>query len=545
MTSAEKPAQDSNITEVLQSLIVAFVLAMAFRGFVLEGFIIPSGSMAPTLMGQHVRWRSDVTGYEFAFDGKSIVDSITASRGRVDPSLRRPVSDPMLGESVELWAPTMAELSGRVRMGDRVLVMKAMYLLGKWIPAFAPSRWDVVVFKCPTDPVGERQNFIKRLVGLPNESILFADGDLFTGPVDATDARALHVQRKPEYIQRAVWQPVFNSDYVPVSLDRLSPELRGLAASPWVGQDWTVRDGSGPLREYRTDSSGTTTLRWDSNIHRIDDWNAYNKQLLGLGPSIPVSDVRVCAAIDPEQPESFSTTFRLSARGHLFEFIVAPTSINLRIVEAESGSTVASSTHDWTMPAHPWRVEFWHVDQAMKVFIDERLVAELEYDWTAMERLEHALFGPTIEQYRREPESVMPQPPDLSWAFTGSPVTMRSVRVDRDLYYRPAKFSGGRVPADFAPTSNGLGFGIDPMHPGVLGDDHFMMCGDNSPASSDARVWGASHPLTEQFIDTAPFVVHRKLLLGKAWAVYLPSPVPVGESGRTLIPDFGRLRFIR
>ncbi len=34
---------DSNIVDSLQSLIVAFVLAMTFRGFVTEGFVIPTG----------------------------------------------------------------------------------------------------------------------------------------------------------------------------------------------------------------------------------------------------------------------------------------------------------------------------------------------------------------------------------------------------------------------------------------------------------------------------------------------------------------------
>jgi len=46
-------------------------------------------------------------------------------------------------------------------------------------------------------------------------------------------------------------------------------------------------------------------------------------------------------------------------------------------------------------------------------------------------------------------------------------------------------------------------------------------------------------------IDPTPFVVNRKLLLGKAWVVYFPSPFPIQEKGLPVIPDFGRLRFIR
>ncbi len=46
-------------------------------------------------------------------------------------------------------------------------------------------------------------------------------------------------------------------------------------------------------------------------------------------------------------------------------------------------------------------------------------------------------------------------------------------------------------------------------------------------------------------IDDSPFVVNRKLLLGKAWVVYFPAPYRVTEDSKRLIPDFGRLRFIR
>ena len=51
-------------------------------------------------------------------------------------------------------------------MGDRVLVLKYLYAFQD------PQRWDVVVFKNPTDPNGDAANYIKRLVGLPSEQLL-------------------------------------------------------------------------------------------------------------------------------------------------------------------------------------------------------------------------------------------------------------------------------------------------------------------------------------------------------------------------------------
>ncbi|MFM7846121.1 MAG: S26 family signal peptidase [Planctomycetota bacterium] len=43
-----------NVTrETIESVLVAIILALLFRTFIGEAFVIPTGSMAPTLMGNH------------------------------------------------------------------------------------------------------------------------------------------------------------------------------------------------------------------------------------------------------------------------------------------------------------------------------------------------------------------------------------------------------------------------------------------------------------------------------------------------------------
>ena len=53
--------------------------------------------------------------------------------------------------------------------GDRILVSKFAYDFSP------PQRWDVIVFKYPEDA---KTNYIKRLIGLPNDVIRIRDGDI-------------------------------------------------------------------------------------------------------------------------------------------------------------------------------------------------------------------------------------------------------------------------------------------------------------------------------------------------------------------------------
>ena len=66
---APKTASDeentTNIKETIESILVAFILAFIFRAFVVEAFVIPTGSMAPTLLGAHQRFVCPDCGYQF------------------------------------------------------------------------------------------------------------------------------------------------------------------------------------------------------------------------------------------------------------------------------------------------------------------------------------------------------------------------------------------------------------------------------------------------------------------------------------------------
>ena len=82
------------------------------------------------------------------------------------------------------------------------MVSKFAYTLGD------PERWDVIVFKFPGNP---KQNYIKRLVGLPNETLTIHHGDVYSRPM-GTDQPSVMV-RKPPHKILAMRQLVYDSDY--------------------------------------------------------------------------------------------------------------------------------------------------------------------------------------------------------------------------------------------------------------------------------------------------------------------------------------------
>ena len=105
------------------------------------------------------------------------------------------------------WGPTIRSTSYPSYNGDRILVGKFAYEFGE------PQRWDVIVFKYPGDATTDaRTNFIKRLVGLPGETVRIQHGDMW---IRRTARSAFHIARKPPEKLLAMLQPVFDNDYMP------------------------------------------------------------------------------------------------------------------------------------------------------------------------------------------------------------------------------------------------------------------------------------------------------------------------------------------
>ena len=196
----------------------------------------------------------------------------------------------------------------------------------------------------------------------------------------------------------------------------------------------------------------------------------------------------------------------------------------------------------------PLRVEFWHADQLMSMYIDGERIAELQYDFGPEQRLRLATgSGPNvpIEEIAGRGQRAA----KLTWHFDGSPLTITRLQVDHDLYYRSSRLPSRAIKNPTAQGNEKLvevgspAFGTHPDKLAVLSGDQFMMAGDNSAYSLDGRLWGNPDEFVSAQFDDSPFVVDRNLLIGKAWSVYWPAANSLGPL--PIIPDFGRIRFIR
>ena len=74
--STEKPKEGHR--ETVEAIVVAMILALLVRGFEAEAFVIPTGSMAPTLMGRHKEITCPQCGYVYAVNASEEVEGVAA-----------------------------------------------------------------------------------------------------------------------------------------------------------------------------------------------------------------------------------------------------------------------------------------------------------------------------------------------------------------------------------------------------------------------------------------------------------------------------------
>ena len=164
----------ASLPPLASTIAMILFMMLVWQPFLYETFVTPTNAMAPTLRGPHHR-------------------GICPECGRPgfcsvpNPLLTLPEPPRMICENFHLTQDS--HVGGPVIRPDRFVVAKF----------FKPRRWDLVVFQFPEEP---STLYVKRLVGLPGETILIEDGSVWANgkrltPPDSLDG-ITYLSKHPE-----------------------------------------------------------------------------------------------------------------------------------------------------------------------------------------------------------------------------------------------------------------------------------------------------------------------------------------------------------
>ncbi len=546
-----QPRRQDATRETIESVVVAFILAFMFRTFEAEAFVIPTGSMAPTLVGQHKEVECPQCKMFFTIGASA---EIHKTKGYYMPGGR-------LHEAICPNCRYNISVNHLLPFkGDRILVNKFPYEFGD------PKRWDVAVFKYPEDA---KTNYIKRIVGLPGEMIKIERGDIRARSGEKDEWK---IQRKDPSKQRDLQILVYDNDYHESGLhkqgwpERWAPVAKNSAANSIAG--WSEATGGwqavadkhafqldlqaadGDLRWIRYRHILPDTADWEAaeqgrlelpdpktRLKLITDFCGYNAYTTG-GLEVEVDDLghywvgdlTLHCQVDVLDVQTGGTL--------LFELIEGLRRYHCRI-DAKTGEASLVSIDDYLEDEQvlstavtglkgpgTYQVSFANVDNQLCLWVDGRLIdfgSGCQYE------------GPSLPKPRDE--DLTP----VGIAAQGMSVRVSHLVLKRDIYYRSLQaddnqnreYSGGEwgnldeLLSEPAKWYQEYARHSEPAVFERLANDEFLVLGDNSPSSSDSRVWpNFAHPRQRRH------AVPRSALVGKAFYVYWPHGVPFMNDGR-------------
>ena len=524
--------------ETVESIVFAFMLAFLFRTFLMEAFVIPTGSMAETLYGRHKDIVCEQCGTRFRVGASEEVDrdhGLYRRGGRVQfgfcPNCR-------FGNNI---------FASPVFKGDRILVNKFPFEFS------TPQPWDVVVFKFPDDP---KTNYIKRLIGLPNETITLEWGDVHR---QVGTHGALEIRRKPPSKQREMQMLVHDNDrparalleqgwpesWEPgsVSAGKWAPDTAGWSAD---AQSRTFQIDAAPsdqeLHWVRFQNFVPGSSDWERALEKlplmvkpepllVSDYCAYNSgytmnspisspqgDMLGehwVGDLTVGCEVEVLTSQGKLVMELVESLRRYRCAVDLTTGKATLYYQDEKLVDAAGNYENVELGEAATPLSKPgkYRLSFANVDDRLCLWVDDRLIPfpnEGNYEFSSR------------TAYR------LPTEKDLcpiGIASQGAKLRVAHLLVERDIYYTNKDDENGdwRVRLSNPSLYGDYAARIRPDVYPLAADEYFML-GDNSPRSSDSRHWD-SRPVH-------PYAVPQELLIGKAFFIYWPHGIPFGNNGQ-------------
>ncbi|MBE0535366.1 MAG: signal peptidase I [Phycisphaerae bacterium] len=467
------------IANTLELVVTALILAFVFRAFVVEAFRIPTGSMAETLRGAHYHLRCIRCGFPYDVGG----DSWSIPKPRCSScGYDLPVG---MGVSIS--------------NGDRILVLKGLY---QFLP---PKRWDVIVFKNPVDP---RENYIKRLIALPEETVEIIDGDIYI------DGR---IARKPPKVQEELWMPIYNNDYQMLR-GRILPT--GNSGPRDENPAWGQPFENDPNAAWNLNAKGPTVFSLDSAPGPLH-WMVYNSR---VGNDFRSSYAYNDGSEHYLQPVCSDLMIRFDVTNRLPEGVVGAAltkyGVEYRATVDFAGVLALGKTVDGAF-----------VELARRETAPVKSGRSRRFQFANVDHQLVLSFGGETLRY-----DLGSAPGDLGDAsLRGTPavkimgsgaLTLWHISLYRDIHY---------ISERILRAAEG-----DPF---TLGPDEFFACGDNSPCSLDSRLW-ATAGIGNSDVQYTKGVVPRDYLMGKAFFVYWSDAFKPLENLLPIIPNMGGVQLI-
>lgn len=425
---------------LVENLIRIAIVLIAARAFFVEPISVETSSMAPHLLGVHgvavcpkcdqeILWGTDLVPLDVA--------SVECPR----------------------CAAEQTEFQDRVAVnGDRLLVNRNAYLFR------APRRWEIVAL---TDPESPNRQLVKRIAGLPGETISIRDGDLFSG--DSSVQKSLSELR-------SVAIPVSDARLVPTDT-RLIPWRGASDASQW--ETHVTKRGAVFLHPPTLSASEFDWLVYHpiapaagGASNGVNDALPYNQDRLRR--PFPVGDVLV----------SFQARFQGDGR----LAIRFPTRQDVLLTIAPRDGRVEALIGG----------QFRRI-AALGAFGSRSVsIAAATCDGRLLVEIDGQAFHFALDDAAPAGTAA-----PLAVGAAGVGVEIDGVRLDRDLCYLPPENRR--------------------TQPFQLADDEYLVLGDNAARSYDSRYW--EHPgVVRKSLLGRPFLVHgaSRATWASGWGIQVP-----------------------
>jgi signal peptidase I len=309
----------------------------------------------------------------------------------------------------------------------------------------------------------------------------------------------------------------------------------------------------------------------DARPQLVTDFNAYNSRVSDLlvrqnsPPSLRpdpaklglhwVGDLLVEADVDVESDHGELLLDLVEAGKHFTCTIDLATGRATLAIDGNNDFSPAADT-PLSKPGR-YHVALANVDDQLLLWVDHKLASfngSTQYD-------ARQLFGPREEIIPRTSDA---DPGDLAPAGIGArhaKLTVTRLALWRDIYYIADSWqrqSRNDVVTDFDHTFDQRLLGL-PFDPSLwnrfrernhvefpLAENQYFVMGDNSPESSDARLWAGIDPRSSGRPGGA--YLERQLLIGKALCVYWPhswNRIPGTPIPFPLFPNVADMRLVR